>query len=742
MPNGRTWRREALGIGWVVAAGVVVLLPAFLHGHSLGELDLLSRYGLTQTHKIQPIRNQLATDQTFALMPWESLAWTQVHHGQLPLWNPYSALGTPLAFGWQTGVLSLPTLAGYLFPLNLMYGVQMLATLVLAGVGSYLFCRVLHLSVLASTFAATSFELSGPILKWLGWPHATVVAWSGWLFAAAVLIVRSESRRARVWAVALFAVSFAFAVYAGQLEVLVILTVCLALFLLVWLVLRCGIANAHGTIRPLGDLFIATAIGLCLAAPLILPGAQVYDSSIRSATTGGSLNQATPTTLLIDFLVPRVHPFALWLGPLVFVLAVVGVWRYRKRAEVVALGVVGVFMFCIVTVQPAVALARDMPLIGSVLWSSRGALLLAFVLSVLAGCGLDTLLRNSREIRLLRQTTLLLVLSGVVIMTGWIAWSDKESLHVDFWFSIATVTIGLAVVFAFYFLRGHVGSQSERSSWRSLTVGCGVALLLGQTTFLLIAGSSWEGSGSTFYAPTSATTALKAHVGNDLVGLGSPPAHGLAIQPDANVAYAISEFAVYDPLLPRDYFTSWFVSTGDSGGYPDYFYFVPVVKTASEARLFGIRYVIEAKGSPGPSGSRFDVRIGNEDLYRIPDSGEASLSPIVRGGLTPPINASSIVVPVTQPSPTSWNLATRSAHAEELRLRLTNLPGWHASIDGKPLQLVAFDHVMMQATIPAGHHVVTISYWPTALTIGIAMAIVALVGLVAAIVLWGSRRRL
>ncbi len=153
-------------------------------------------------------------------------------------------------------------------------------------------------------------------------------------------------------------------------------------------------------------------------------------------------------------------------------------------------------------------------------------------------------------------------------------------------------------------------------------------------------------------------------------------------------------------MLPRKYFTSWLDSTGDSGGFPGYFYFLPVVKTASEARLFGIRYVIEAKGSPGPSGSRFDVRIGNEDLYRIPNSGEATFSTLVRGRSKLPINASSIVIPVTHLSPTSWNLTTRSPDAGELRLRLTNLPGWHASIDGRSLQLVAFDHVMLQAQIP------------------------------------------
>ena len=53
------------------------------------------------------------------MIPWTTLAWTQVHHGQLPLWNPYSGLGMPLAFNWQSAPFGLPALVGYLFPVQM-----------------------------------------------------------------------------------------------------------------------------------------------------------------------------------------------------------------------------------------------------------------------------------------------------------------------------------------------------------------------------------------------------------------------------------------------------------------------------------------------------------------------------------------------------------------------------------------------------------------------------------------------
>ncbi len=117
------------------------------------------------------------------MIPWTTLAWTQVHHGHLPLWNPYSGLGMPLVFNWQSASFSVPALVGYLVPVRLAYTVAQIVTLVIAGSGVYVLGRVLRLGVLGSATAATVYELSGPFMGWLGWPNAAAMAWAGWLFA-------------------------------------------------------------------------------------------------------------------------------------------------------------------------------------------------------------------------------------------------------------------------------------------------------------------------------------------------------------------------------------------------------------------------------------------------------------------------------------------------------------------------------------------------------------------------------
>jgi uncharacterized membrane protein YfhO len=68
------------------------------------------------------------------------------------------------------------------------------------------------------------------------------------------------------------------------------------------------------------------------------------------------------------------------------------------------------------------------------------------------------------------------------------------------------------------------------------------------------------------------------------------------------------------------------------------------------------------------------------------------------------------------------------------------VPGWHATIDGKPLSLQPFSGIMFQANIPPGRHTIELHYWPESFTIGIVLAACAAAGLLLVPVV--RRRRL
>jgi len=154
--SGLVWTRllpDALGVGWILVVSVALLLPALVRGPFLGPQVLMSAWGLTAVPGSTV--HFVTHDPIAQFMPWTVQNWLQVHSGHLPLWNPSSGLGMPIAFNWQSAPFGLPALVGYVVPLRYAYTVGVIVTLFVAGSGAYFFGRVLRLGVLASTMSGT-----------------------------------------------------------------------------------------------------------------------------------------------------------------------------------------------------------------------------------------------------------------------------------------------------------------------------------------------------------------------------------------------------------------------------------------------------------------------------------------------------------------------------------------------------------------------------------------------------------
>ena len=57
------------------------------------------------------------------------------------------------------------------------------------------------------------------------------------------------------------------------------------------------------------------------------------------------------------------------------------------------------------------------------------------------------------------------------------------------------------------------------------------------------------------------------------------------------------------------------------------------------------------------------------------------------------------------------------------------MPGWHATIDGRPAHLVRTDGVMWSLAVPPGHHTIRLWYLPKRLVEGVVAAAVGAAGL-------------
>ncbi len=244
---------------------------------------------------------------------------------------------------------------------------------------------------------------------------------------------------------------------------------------------------------------------------------------------------------------------------------------------------------------------------------------------------------------------------------------------------------------------------------------------------------------------------LQRTVGDATVGISAcrvlpftaPYSTETGIRPDANIGYGVHEFAVYDATVPESYFDLWSSLGGQRipSGLHRIGTFCPQITTAAQARLFGVSFVLEARHTRGPTGAVFDRMVGNEQLFRIPGAAAATLVSSSAPGPRS-VEAAGTPVAVTHPDASTWRLHIDASGPALLRLRLTDVPGWHATIDGKPLALEPWAQAtMLEAKVPAGSHVVELHYWPDLFSVGIVVALVVLVGLVGAVVVTGRRTR-
>ena len=745
-----TWLPDLLGLAWVVLAGVSVLVPALLHGASLGPYDELARYGLTSDPSVTPYNLQRG-DLIAEMIPWASQAWHQVHHGQLPLWSQMNGLGLPLAFNWQSAVASLPSLLGYLAPVRLAFTIQVVAITMIAGTGAYVAARVLRLRVLAAALAGTAFVLSGAFFVLVGWPAAGVMAWSGWLVALTVPVLRGEHLVR--WTLVL-ALVWALCLLAGQPDTLAAVALSAGVGLVVALgatVRRRGLRALPG--RSILGLAAAGVLGAGLAAPIVLPALQLTNLAIRSV---GTPDRALSPHLILNLLFVSYDglPFAgstffgtmfigsaMWVGPVVLSLALVAVVRRWRQPVVLALAAVVALDLVVVFVPAAISVLNGLPVAGSVMWRwSLMAMMLA--LALLSAFGLDELLgsfdRRPTRIAAWASTGSMAAVLGLVWLLGRSGLTAEQAAtrtHSFVWPSLGLVVLVVVL------LGLELGRRRPLPGGNRAVV---VGLLVAQAALLVSAGAPLWRSELTQPPRPPAVAALARLVGTSTVGFGAkscfvPPT--LGIQEQANILYGIHELDAYDPMTPTSLFDAWaLVSGGTSPGtYVPPSQFCPAVTDARIARRLGVRFLLVAHGAPAPYGTVLVQKVGSEDLYRVPGAATAIL--VGRDAAKDP-DAVGQPLGLHRPSPSSAVVAVDAKGPSVVRLHLQRVPGWSATIDGRPLHLRSYSVAMLQADVPAGHHVIRLRYLPSLFVTGAWVAGASVLAMVvAAIVALGHRRR-
>ena len=740
------------------------LSPALVDGPSFAPADLGRGLSiLTQSLHPLALHNNINGDVIDQGIAWNTFDYQLVHHGQFPLWNALSGNGLPGFLNFESAVLALPSLIGYLVPLSVSFLVTVAAKLLIAGFGTYWCCRLLGARPLAASLGGTTFMLSGAFSGWLGWPISGVYCFSGLALAALLLCYR----RSGVAPVALLALVVAFSVYAGFPEADVLLAAGLAV-----VALGVGLSfwrsktpiKAPGLVR----IGVASAAGLALSSPLWLPGVAVIRQSARAGkdvATGLSLHsillvfaqgyEGLPIRGSTFFGSGNYFETSAYVGVIALVLAVVALVACWRRPIVVGLGLAGLGCLAVIfrlgAHDPIQALVRSLGL-GSIA-VQRALSLLGFVLAVLAGLGAELVLARLVERRVRRSLLAAVALVALVILAMWsrvgqagasstclgqLSAASCRSLRRSSLYWPSATLIGLALL---------LGMYSAWPALRRIAPGLfGAAFLLGQSLFLLFAGVGINSYAGTDYPLTPAVSQLQSLLGGSLVALdggngacgpSSSAACGLrdwigvGLYPAMNLGYGIAELALHDPTAPQAYFSGWPVPNSGQISAGNLNLFAPDVNSVALARRYGASYVLVKPNLVAPSGmhkvAELATAAGAEGLYTVPGAARFSF-------------LSSRRVEQVRSGNGSYRLKVATGTRAVLIARITDSPGWHASSDGRALVIKRAPGDLISVVVPAGASNVSFSYGPRDFYLGLLLATLTALGFFLA-GLFGYRKR-
>jgi len=793
----------AIAFVWIVIAGVIV------HRFPSRRMDVWSVSSLTVANLLFFFRPLLTSatiprgggDLASYTFPLHAFAATQLQHGHLALWNPHLFSGMPQLANLQAGMLYPPNLIAWLVVSPFRYGaVELLVIghIWLASVGVWVLSRSLGLSHGASVAVGIIFAYSGFLTAHVG--HYQIVAVAAWLPFLLVALQRSVMQRSWWWSLAGGGFVFLMVTAGHQPTLLQALTVagCWWLF---WLTVRerlftelrvvfeqYGARALVAEVRPLVPDFLracsALAVGMLLAAPVILPSLELARLSVRS---GISYEQATSFSaepiVFGLFLLPKVFgsnptdywgPFSngeVWayVGVVTLVLAGIGLAARRDAVRLffAALGLISL-LYAIGPFAPIHGWAwRFVPLYDLIRAPARAFLFVDMALALLAGFGISELsagreLWPERLAHILQGTIRVLVigLAALVLFVLPLFYSlilrandftNRPVIAIN-GIVVLTIFLGLAALLIWSVLHGHVAGSLVALATVALIV---IDLFSATAAF----NPSSDDVTAGFRHPVIARFLRDEWMSSAPFRIESA---SIRWQPNTATIIGVDDIGgTFDPMQLRDYSGVRDAATADRA--------LPLYDALNARFLITD---VEAE-NPGPGfvqvlGPADDLVVweNREALPRawLVHSAEAvdiqtALDQIRRPDFDPRsivyLSGSSVASSVPDEAGESvGSVVVRRAGTERLEIVVTteysaylvisqaDYPGWRATIDGQTVELLTANGVFQAVEVPTGVHEVVLQFKPSHLNVfagASGLAIVLAAGI--AVLGWRERRR-
>jgi uncharacterized membrane protein YfhO len=352
-------------------------------------------------------------------MPMKKFLYDEIHlHRSIPYWNPYIFGGMPFWAHFESTIFYPLGFLFYLMSPEKAYGYTMFLHFVLAGGFTYLLARSLGLTEFGSFAAAAIFTCNGFVMAILFLGHLSPVQSYIWL-PLILFFVHRASQSPKPWGNAVTAgVLWAIQILAGAPQDAFYTFLAATFFLLC--TIRGGQDLRRSSARQLAIAVTVFLVGAGLSCIQIIPAFELINESVRASldTYGWATLASYPLQGIITILLP--HFFgnyadgSLWVGnipwsipqqnlytgilPIVLLGFVSLQWKQKKRILVFG-GLLAVLSLILAFGHhtPIYRIVYLLPGFDRFRAPSKIMVLWGFSIALLAGIGMDGLLRYLKE---------------------------------------------------------------------------------------------------------------------------------------------------------------------------------------------------------------------------------------------------------------------------------------------------------------------------------------------------------
>lgn len=748
--------------GLLLLALLVIAYPGvFLRGESLIPGDTLFQINPWKSYQALPAGspdNRLTLDSITAMNTYYALSTRALKQSEWPLWNHLEFGGMPLLANCQSAVLYPPRLVHLFFDLPTATTLYILLKLWLCGLTAYLCARVMQLGVGAARFASVGWMLCAYNVVWAYWPLPDVSVWAPVIVLGIEFILSGLYRRGFY----VLTGGATMILLAGHPETAFVFGAGAGVYFFARLLLE---RRGRTLWQPMAAAGAAWIVALLMAGAQLVPFLE-YAANIH--THERSLVPSPGT--VIGFWLPRffgieslknfwgtwnsnitmmVYPGILtWVAISLLGASLPKDKPARARAVSLLISTV-VFVLLAFSVPPFNWLVKLPPF--SVLYLYYCLAWFCFGLIFSAAIALDQWLAQSQPMRrLLWVLPTVLVATTVIAGMYWFNASFINNLRLnsllteDILIAIFVVLAGVAIL--------AISATIPSASIIKKAAPTALALLLAADLLHATRNVRPTCPPASLYMKTELTDYLAAQPGpvrvnasSGLIPSGILPMYGIeewggydglypirmmyfrgymgtelwnAMEPVCSITHYLNDVRVQEPMFPKTDSAFEHVATlndievyKNTAAFPRAFLVPRATVVGSIDEMFSLM----KKDAFDPA---------NEVLLERP-----LLEPLPSQNGNLPVGTAS----VTHRSSTRQVVTASANQACILVLSEGYFPGWKATVNGKPTDVMPAYYAFRAVYLPAGEHTVVFSYEPRSFTIGLIVSAVALLGLVVSI---------